>query len=426
MIYVYFLTGVWYFNMLLYPFSVLTAQLVFLGKQRRRRFFILRIFLAAAFMFVVMLLLPTIIDSVLYQIFYFIVQLSATILVMGFLFDIPLEDLLLYCAAGLCLHQIISCILGMCFFYVQGTGTLLDQLAKAIIALAVKVVLFFIIAHKAAQEWRIELSKRRAAMFITLAIILVAFLDPINQLLNEQFLARMILYLYSILSASFILVLELLLVSTDRLKYDLKKVNYLWETDKKRYELSNSFAEMVNNKYHDLKHILRRVADKGSGEIEGELEEISSAFNLIKSTGSKALDAVLTEKSLQCGNSGIRLDFMCDLSSPLPLQEMEIYSLFGNLLDNAIEAQGNVDPGSRAVSLSISSKGDFILVNVQNFYKGELTFREGLPQTTKGDGYYHGYGLKSVSALVKKHEGKMKIRAENGIFSVDIVLCRST
>ncbi len=45
-----------------------------------------------------------------------------------------------------------------------------------------------------------------------------------------------------------------------------------------------------------------------------------------------------------------------------------------------------------------------------------------LPQTTKRDKRYHGYGLKSMQATVEKYGGSFSINGADGWFDLDILI----
>ncbi len=59
-------------------------------------------------------------------------------------------------------------------------------------------------------------------------------------------------------------------------------------------------------------------------------------------------------------------------------------------------------------------------VHMENYYEGEITFENGLPKTSRDTGY-HGFGVKSMSYIVKKYNGYMNMSAESGVFTLDIV-----
>ena len=106
------------------------------------------------------------------------------------------------------------------------------------------------------------------------------------------------------------------------------------------------------------------------------------------------------------------------------INEQDIYSMFGNIVDNAVEAAEKLGDDEKVVGLSVKRIKNFVFVNVYNFYKGEIKFVDGLPVTTKNDEINHGYGMKSVKMIAEKYGGELKVTAENGIFNTDLVFPR--
>ncbi len=105
------------------------------------------------------------------------------------------------------------------------------------------------------------------------------------------------------------------------------------------------------------------------------------------------------------------------------MEDMDIYSLFGNALDNAIESVKKLtDDEKRIIDLLAVRNGNLIRIEVSNYYEGELSFRDGLPVTTKANDGYHGHGLKSIRMIIEKYDGSFHISAEEGMFRLTLVL----
>lgn len=154
--------------------------------------------------------------------------------------------------------------------------------------------------------------------------------------------------------------------------------------------------------------------------VAAEIEQIITAYDGNVETGNDALDVILTEKSLYCVRHDIALTCMADGKQLSFMSEADLYSLFGNLLDNAIEAVEKLDADRRAVGLTVKRGSEFVFVNVHNYYDGALCFDGELPRSTKG-GAYHGFGMKSVRFVAEKYGGELSINAKDGIFDLDII-----
>lgn len=102
------------------------------------------------------------------------------------------------------------------------------------------------------------------------------------------------------------------------------------------------------------------------------------------------------------------------------MEQTDIYSLFGNILDNAIESVGGLAEEKRFLDLRISVKNAFLCISAENYCENEPRFAEGLPVTTKEDKAYHGFGVRSMSAVVKKYGGEICFSYKDHLFSVTI------
>lgn len=120
---------------------------------------------------------------------------------------------------------------------------------------------------------------------------------------------------------------------------------------------------------------------------------------------------------LTCIADGASLDF----TSPA-----EIYALFGNALDNALQATRAVDdPDRRSVSLSVRRAGDLVTIRVENYFVGERRFSpDGLPETTQCPEEGHGYGTRSMRQIVERRGGALALGTRGDVFTLDAVVPR--
>ena len=103
------------------------------------------------------------------------------------------------------------------------------------------------------------------------------------------------------------------------------------------------------------------------------------------------------------------------------MEETDLYSLFGNIVDNAIEAVSDPGVEEKLISLTVKRSDGLVSVNVHNYYCGKLDFENGLPLTTKKNKSYHGYGMKSIKRVVEKYGGELSVSGKGGIFNLNIV-----
>ena len=139
-----------------------------------------------------------------------------------------------------------------------------------------------------------------------------------------------------------ILFLQNALFKKSAIQHDLDALDLLWHRQKEQYLLARKNIALINRRCHDLKvqiYALRDMAD--SGERRRYLDEIDDSIGIYDSivkTGSEVLDTILTEKSLLCRDRDIHIQCVADGSRMGFLDPADTYAIFGNALDNAIEA----------------------------------------------------------------------------------------
>lgn len=223
-------------------------------------------------------------------------------------------------------------------------------------------------------------------------------------------------------------VVALLLASKTIVENELhREVEYLKHAvhqGERQYEISRDTIELINIKCHDIKYKLNAIASNNgvSQEAINDLRESISIYDSKIETGNKLLDVLLTEKSLYCEQNGITLSCMTDGKKLEFMDTGDLYCLFGNLVDNALEAVKAVPQKERrVVNLVVKAKDGMVLVQEENYFEGELSFEGGLPVTTKADKNYHGFGMKSLKMIVEKYGGELTAYVTDDIFHLNII-----
>lgn len=188
-------------------------------------------------------------------------------------------------------------------------------------------------------------------------------------------------------------------------------------------EISKENIELINIKCHDIKNQIATLGDRVPQEEIRELERAVDIYDMAFKTGNEALDVLMVEKLMVCENKNIRLDCMMDGKLLSFMKQSDVYALFGNAVDNAIEAvERIVNEERRYISVRVRMEKGMLVIHFENYYEGEIAFVKGLPQTTKEDKRYHGFGMKSIRMIVEKYQGHFSVGAKDGIFTLNILL----
>lgn len=264
------------------------------------------------------------------------------------------------------------------------------------------------------------------------AVLLYAFFSALmsNYYIEGDFLPRRMTGLLIFISQFYtitILYLQTALFRKSAMQQELDTMNLLWHQQKAQYQVSRETIDVINRKCHDLKHQVAAMRTMESSERrEQYLREIEDSVHIYDSmikTGNETLDTVLTEKSLLCEASRITVNCVADGAQMDFMDPVDLYTILGNALDNAMEGVRAFEAEEmRVIDVLIHVRQRFLVINVTNPLKEPLTFREGLPVSIKPRDGYHGYGMRSIRHTVHKYGGEMAVEAENGCFSLRLMI----
>ena len=301
-------------------------------------------------------------------------------------------------------------------------GDLGNWLLKILFSVAVNVAIGLTLARWMPEKGQYQIGPRQmvsAWVFCIMSenLFIYAKVDPGAALFNIvlQFYCITLLYLQSAL------------FKKSSMRKELETIQLLWHQQKGQYQLSKETIELINHKCHDLKHQVQAIrAVKDEKERETYLEKIEKSvqiYSAIVRTGNEILDTILTEKSLICENRGIHINCVADGSLLAFMNPVDLYTLFGNALDNAIEAVRKLESKEkRVIDIMLYERQSFLMLQIVNPMCGEVKFEDGLPLTTKAKNGYHGYGMKSMLHTIQKYEGHLTTEVKNGCFYFNVML----
>lgn len=190
--------------------------------------------------------------------------------------------------------------------------------------------------------------------------------------------------------------------------YELKvKSNYYL----KKTDMENEIRQI----YHDLKnHFLLTEGAEARKEILKKL----SLYEIYCETGNDFLNVILSEKLNQARKKGIHIECNVDFSKGSFLQPLDISTIFGNLLDNAIEACQKIEEDEPYIFISCKIRGSMISVVIKN----SMVHNSFDLRTTKKDKQFHGYGLGNVKKALANYNGEMFIKAEGKEFLISLII----
>ena len=223
-----------------------------------------------------------------------------------------------------------------------------------------------------------------------------------------------------------ILYMQNALFQKSAMRQELDTMNLLWKQQKEQYEISKENIALINRKCHDLKHQIAAIRAMGSSEERDKyIRELQKSLNIYDSavrTGNEVIDTILTEKSLYCEANDIKIHCVVDGKQMSFMDPIDLYTIMGNALDNAIESVQNMkEQDKRSIDVLVYVKQKFLIINITNPVEREVRFQNGMPISTKEKNGYHGFGTKSIRHTVGKYNGHASFAVENGCFVVKIL-----
>lgn len=194
-----------------------------------------------------------------------------------------------------------------------------------------------------------------------------------------------------------------------------------------QFRESKDNIEMINRKYHDLKHQLQILRETSNDEERStyidEIQQGIERYEAENKTGNNVLDTVLASKQSRCLNENITMTVVADGTLINRLSVMDICTIFGNALDNAIEYELKVkEQEKRLIHVTLAEKNGFACILVENYYEGSAISKGSLPETTKHNKKYHGFGLRSVKYTCEKYGGYINTSVRDGWFRLEMII----
>lgn len=222
-----------------------------------------------------------------------------------------------------------------------------------------------------------------------------------------------------------------LLISNTASKQCYKKLNdinkkYLKIQLSHYQELSSSFIELREFKHNYKNQLIILQAYLDNNNITAAQQYLGNSFNLITEfdhfeTGNYILDAILNEKLKVATQNNIQI-IVEGTSSFNKIPPEIICIIFGNALDNALEACCRLENYTKVIRITLKQQNNIFHINITNPYSGNLyNTTSNIISTTKSDSKNHGFGLISIKKAVEKYGGNIKISGDGKLFTLSII-----
>lgn len=176
--------------------------------------------------------------------------------------------------------------------------------------------------------------------------------------------------------------------------------------------------------YHDLHNHIEAIYQC---LLQGDTEEAARYCEDLRTpvreisqtvwTGDKALDYLISSKLALAEQEHIKTKVNIEYPHNTNIRSVDLTTILGNLLDNALEAAQAAPDGLRFLNLTIRRINAMLIIKVENGYGHDLKREDGKLLTTKSNRAFHGWGLKSVQTAADRYDGTISTDDRTAYFN---------
>lgn len=199
----------------------------------------------------------------------------------------------------------------------------------------------------------------------------------------------------------------------------------LQRRNKELQELYDKNSSQMHEVYHDMMYLYHCLAEHRYGEAEEFAGAYISQYEKSQRkvwTGLPFLDFLINYKKEEMDKNHIDFQLFLDVYD-YPFEDRELGTVFGNLLDNAIEACQKCEE-ERYIHLQIRNVKKIFILRLKNSSIKEPKCRGGRFLTDKKDTNAHGMGVEQVKRIVSKYGGDIEFRYDSEHFEVNIIVSK--
>lgn len=179
---------------------------------------------------------------------------------------------------------------------------------------------------------------------------------------------------------------------------------------------------------HDMKHVLlylqKCLAEKDTEKAEEYLKKYTE--EVVKSqrkiwTGFSEIDFSVNYYYQMMQEKGIRFSIETDVHD-IPIEELDLMIIFGNLLDNAMTAAEKCEPEERCVHLKLQTVNEMFLLQMENSTTQMPEKKNGRFLSSKAEREHHGWGIENVKQIVERYDGDIQFAYTEKEFKAEILI----
>lgn len=204
--------------------------------------------------------------------------------------------------------------------------------------------------------------------------------------------------------------------------------NHFLEMQETQYLKQCKYMEETARVRHDFRHTLHTLKmlseEKDYGALDLYLDKYLNTLpvnQIVSYCQNNSVNALLNYLVPSALEDDMKVSLKLVLPDELPVTDVDLCSILGNILENAINGGLTVSAADRSIQLSVTTHHDAWLCIVStNIFDGVVKRKNDQYQTTRKNG--HGIGLTSIQLTLEKYHGTVQFTNDDTHFYVDIMI----
>lgn len=219
------------------------------------------------------------------------------------------------------------------------------------------------------------------------------------------------------------------LIDYFNLKTNKKLLEQQSDYQLKFFQNTMSSDKALKSLKHDMKnHMLclnELIRSRQFDDAEKYLNSITEVFkssDKVIHTDNIVIDSILNAKFVIMKEKNIEFSYNIEIPPKIGMEPIDICVVFGNSMDNAIEACERITHGAKTISLAVIYKSNSLLISVKNTTDGKPVKRGATFLSSKRNLQESGIGLSNIKRVVEKYNGILDVKYNDNTFELSAVL----
>lgn len=196
------------------------------------------------------------------------------------------------------------------------------------------------------------------------------------------------------------------------------------EMQRNYYKERMQDEERVRSVYHDMKNhlLLLQAQTENNQEVQKSIQKLKvqiQEYENYHHTGNEFLDIIIRDKAKAAQEKKIDFSAAISFEAGSFIEPLDISTIFGNALDNAMEASEKLSEDRRLITVKANRVRDLLVITIENNTSSVLSEPK---VTTKKDPFAHGFGISNMKKTVERYGGQYSMKIENGRFLLKILI----